>query len=105
MINLEIFLLGLLIVSTFTSLVTEGVKKILSEHNVTYYANTLVAIVSVVLSVFIAIGYMILTGVTFNTNVLVVIIAMIILSWLCAMVGYDKVIQALYQIKNPTKEG
>ena len=105
MINLETFLLGLLIISTFTSLVTEGVKKMLSEHNVTYYANTLVAIISVVLSVIIAVGYMILTGVTFNSNILVVVVAMIILSWLCAMVGYDKVVQALYQIKNPTKEG
>lgn len=105
MINLEIFLLGLLIVSTFTSLVTEGVKKILSEHNVAYYANTLVAVVSIVLSVIIAVGYMILTGIAFDANVFVVVIAMIILSWLCAMVGYDKVIQAICQIKNPTKEG
>ena len=31
MINLQIFLLGLLIVSTLTSLATEAVKKILSE--------------------------------------------------------------------------
>lgn len=105
MINLETFLLGLLITSTFTSLVTEGVKKILSEHNVAYYANSLVAIVSVVLSVLIAVGYMILSGIAFTSNVVIVIISLVILSWLCAMVGYDKVIQAICQIKNPTKEG
>lgn len=105
MINMEIFLLGLLITSTFTSLVTEGIKTVLSEHNRTYYANTLVGVVSIVLSVIIAVGYMILSGIAFTTNAVIVIIALVILSWLCAMVGYDKVIQAIYQIKNPTKEG
>lgn len=105
MINVETFLLGLLITSTFTSLVTEGVKKILSEHNVIYYANSLVALVSIVLSVIIAVGYMILSGVALTPNIAVVMIALVVLSWLCAMVGYDKVIQAICQIKNPTKEG
>lgn len=105
MISLEVFLLGLLISSTFTSLVTEGVKKLLTERNIDYYANTLVAIVSVVLSTAISVGYMVLTGVACSMQIIVVVLALVIMSWLCAMVGYDKVIQAICQINNPKKEG
>lgn len=105
MISLEVFLLGLLITSTFTSLVTEGVKKLMAERNIEYYANTLVAIISVVLSAVISIGYIIVTGLACTAQVIVVVIALVILSWLCAMVGYDKVIQAICQLNNPKKEG
>lgn len=41
MVNIETFMLGLLVVSTLTGLVTEAIKKILSERGITYYANTL----------------------------------------------------------------
>lgn len=105
MMNTEIFLLGLLIVSTFTSLVTEGIKQLLSEHNIPYYANTLVAVVSIVLSVAISAGYIVASGIEFTDRTAVAVISLVVLSWVCAMVGYDKVIQTIYQIKNPKKEG
>ena len=35
MVNVETFMLGLLIVSTLTSLVTEAIKKILCERGIT----------------------------------------------------------------------
>lgn len=105
MISLEVFLLGLLITSTFTSLVTEGVKKLMAERNIEYYANTLVAIISVVLSTAISVGYMVVTGMTCTAQTVVVVVALVVLSWLCAMVGYDKVVQAICQINTPKKEG
>lgn len=105
MISLEVFLLGLLITSTFTSLVTEGVKKLMAERNIEYYANTLVAIISVVLSTAISVGYMVVTGMACTAQTVVVIATLVVLSWLCAMVGYDKVIQAICQINTPKKEG
>ena len=40
MITLQTFLLGLLISSTFTSLATEAIKKILTENGKNYSANT-----------------------------------------------------------------
>jgi hypothetical protein len=104
MIAFEIFLLGLLIVSAFTSLVTEAVKKLLQECKVTCGANTLVAIVSAVLSTAVGIGYVVLAGITFTAQAIVCIIALIFLSWLCAMVGYDKVIQVITQFNKPGKE-
>jgi uncharacterized membrane protein (DUF106 family) len=41
MVNFETFLLGLLVISTLTGLVTEAVKKNMVEHNVDYRANTI----------------------------------------------------------------
>lgn len=104
MVNFEIFILGLLITSTLTSLVTESLKNIFVEHNINYRANTLAGIVSAVLSAAVAAGYLIITATTFTAQIVVLIIAQIFMSWLCAMVGYDKVVQAISQFKTTEKE-
>lgn len=104
MITLEIFLLGLLIASTFTGLVTEAVKNVLSEHNVNYYSNTLAGLVALVLSAAIGVGYIVLASIDFTTQVVVYFVALVFMSWLCAMVGYDKVIQAISQFKTYGKD-
>lgn len=103
MITFEVFLIGLMIISTITSLVTEGVKKILKEHNKNYNANTLVAIIATVLSAAVGVGYIIFTGTTFTAQVIICIIALVFASWLCAMVGYDKVIEVIQKLKGAGK--
>lgn len=97
--NLQTFVLGLLISSTLTSLTTEGVKKILTEKKKNYYANTLAGIVALVISAAIGICYVIVTDIGFSAAVVVTIVALIFMSWLSAMVGYDKVVQAISQFK------
>lgn len=92
MITVDIFLIGLMAVSTLTGLVTEAVKKILIECNVKYRANTVAGIVAAVLSAGLGIGYSAFTGIGFSAQVIVCIVALIFMGWLCAMVGYDKVI-------------
>ena len=104
MISLHGFMLGVLITSTLTSLATEAVKKLLAEHSKNYYANTLAGIVSVILSVAIGIGYMMLSSISFTSQTIVYLIALVFISWLCAMVGYDKVIQAISQFKTASAE-
>lgn len=104
MINFEIFLLGLLITSTLTGLVTEAVKKILTEHGKTYCANTLAGVIALVLSAAIGVGYIVLTSMTFTSQVAVYLITLVFMSWLCSMVGYDKVIQAISQFKMDRKD-
>ena len=104
MISFEIFLLGLLVTSVLTGLTTEAVKKVLAEHEVNYRANTLAGIVSLVLSVAIGIGYITLTGSQFTSQIVVCLVGQVFMSWLCAMVGYDKVIQAISQFKTNRKE-
>ena len=104
MISLEIFLFGLLGTSVFTGLVTEAIKNILIEYNKTYRANTLAGIVSLLMSSAIGVGYILLTNSAFSAQNIVCIIALVFMSWLCAMVGYDKVMQAISQIKTYRKD-
>ena len=104
MISFDIFLIGLLVVSTLPGLVTEAVKKLMTEHNVAYRANTLSAIVALFLSAIIGIGYVVLANVAFTAQIVVCIVALVFMSWLCAMVGYDKVVQVIGQFKTPGKD-
>jgi hypothetical protein len=93
-----------MITSALASLVTEAIKKILKEHQITYHANTLTGIVATVLSLCAGVGYILFTGIPFNAQSIIYVIALIFLSWLCSMVGYDKVTQTLSQIKTSGKE-
>ena len=99
MVNLDVFLLGLMITSTLTGLMTEAVKKILAEYNRSYRANTLAGVIALVLSTAVAIGYIVMTNTAFTAQIGVYFVAMLFLSWLGAMVGYDKVIQSITQFK------
>lgn len=97
--SLEMFLLMLLVVSVLAGLFTEAIKKVLDEHKKKYYSNLLAGAVSAVLAVLVDIGYVIMTETEINSKMAVILIALVLLSWLCAMVGYDKVIQAITQFK------
>lgn len=104
MISLEMFLLGLLVTSTLTGLVTEAIKIIMKEHKKEYKANTLAGVVATVLSAAICIGYILSSGCGFTTQIIVCLIAQVFMSWLCAMVGYDKVVQAISQFKTSRED-
>lgn len=104
MIPFETFLLGALIVSTVTGLVTEALKKILIEHKMNYHANALAGVVAVVLSAAIGVGYVVITGTAFTVSTIVQLVVLVFISWLCSMVGYDKVIQAIKQFKMGGKD-
>lgn len=102
MITMDVFLIGLMIVSTLTGLVTEAVKKIVAERNAECRPNTVSGIVAAILSAGVGICYVVLAGISFNAQIVVYIVALMFMSWLCAMVGYDKVVQI---IKNTNKKG
>lgn len=104
MITFQVFMLGVLATSIFTGLATEAIKKVLVEHKKNYYANTLAGIVSLILSLAIGAGYILITDIGFTTHTLVYLIALVFISWLCAMVGYDKVVQAIGQFKTTSAE-
>lgn len=104
MVNFETFLLGALIISTVTGLVTEAVKKILTEHKITYHANTLAGLIATILSAAMGVGYIMLSGVGFTSQTIIYLVILVLISWLCSMVGYDKVIQAIKQFKMDGKD-
>lgn len=97
--TLQIFLTGLLLVSILTGLATEAIKQILEEHKKQYYSNTIAGVVAILLAVSVDVGYTVLNNLSFDVAWVVYLIALIGLSWLCAMLGYDKVMQALTQIR------
>lgn len=99
MITFETFLMGLLVISTLTSLVTEAIKKILNTKMVNYDSNILAGISAAGLSVMVGVGYIVMTGIAFTAQIAVTIIALVFMSWLCAMVGYDKVVQVITSFK------
>lgn len=100
MITFQVFMLGAFITSAFTGLATEAIKKILTEHGKKYYANTLAGIASMVLSAAIGICYVVISNANFTSTTIVYIIALVFISWLGSMVGYDKVVQTISQFKN-----
>ena len=102
--NMEIFLMLLMAVSIFTGLFTEAVKMCLDSFKVKFASNLLAGVVAVVLSVLVSVAYILLAEIAYTDKMMVYLIALILLSWLSAMVGYDKVIQALMQFNNTKEE-
>lgn len=95
----EIFMMGLLAVSILTGLFTEAIKGWLTERGKKFYCNALAGYVAAGVSVLVSAGYLIITETAFNLKMAVYLIALVLLSWLAAMVGYDKVIQSITQFK------
>lgn len=94
----ELFVQALVAVSLLTTLTVEGLKKLFDEFKVSYKPNILAVIVSVVLSIVSVILYMVYFGIALNGQIIVLTICLVFLSFLCATVGYDKVIQTIKQI-------
>ncbi len=88
---------ALAIVSALVTLTVQGIKKILDEQGKPYKSNLLAAIVAIVLSVACVVGYVLYNGIPFTVQIVVMAVAFAFLSWLCAMVGYDKVAQLFKQ--------
>ena len=97
--TIETFLMLLLAVSVFTGLFTEAVKIVMDGLGAKYCSNVLAGGVAVILSVLVSAAYVVLTETAYNNKMMVYLIALTLLSWLSAMVGYDKVIQAILQIR------
>ena len=100
--KLEMFLMALLICSTLTSLIVEALKKMTGNENHAY--NVMAAIVSVIVAGAVSAAYLVMTGTHPDAKIWVIIIALVIGSWLCAMLGYDKIKQAILQIRGGGNE-
>ena len=98
--KIDMFAFALLVVSTLTSLVVQAAKAVLAEHHITMkHPNTVAGVVAVILAVLLAVGWVLYTVTAWSTQLILSIVALAILSWLCAMCGYDKIVQTLAQLK------
>ena len=84
-----------------TSLITEAVKKAFQVKR----PNIVALIVSIIVGAGVPCGYIIITPeLVMTVQDIVYVIALIVLTWLCSTLGYDKVIQTLAQIGGKDKE-
>lgn len=95
--SLEMFMLMLMITSTMTSLFTEAVKMVMDECKKTYHANVLAGVIALIVSVLVGVAYIVLNNAALTAQLGVYLVSLVLCSWLCAMVGYDKVMQAISQ--------
>lgn len=96
--TIQIFLILLTIFASFTSLLTEGIKKFLTGLDKSYASNIIVLISAVVVGILgTSIAYLVI-GVPWTLTNIAFILVMVIANWLGAMLGYDKVKQAITQL-------
>lgn len=101
--TLQVFLAMLMACSILTTLTVEAIKEMFTEGE-SRKANIIAAIVAIVLALIIGFGYAIIFAVAISVQYVVFIVALCFLSWLCAMIGYDKVVQAIEQITKGSGE-
>jgi flagellar biosynthesis protein FliQ len=95
--SLTLFLTLLVAFATVTSLVTQAVKMVLDGSKVVYSSNIVALITGLVVGIIgTAIVYQ-LMGISFTVNNIICIFLMGVADSLGAMIGYDKVIQAIKQ--------
>lgn len=97
--SVQIFLILLTIFAVITSLLTQGVKKFLDGVKVNYASNIVVLIIAVLVGVCGMLIYYTINGVPFIATNIIYILLMALANWLGAMLGYDKIKQAISQIK------
>ena len=96
--NIDFELLA--IISVLTTLTTEAIKKLMDKTSVNYVSNIIATIVSVVLSiVLVIVRPIIMDGVPFTPQLVYSGIVMAFFGALAAMLGWDKLIQTIKQLK------
>ena len=102
--TINVFLMLLTAFSIITSLFTEAIKKLLEGLEVSYASN-LVVLFSALLVGGIGMNiYYQFAEIEFTTTNCLCIFLMAVANWLVAMVGYDKVKQAILQLKGGGKD-
>lgn len=95
----EVFVMLLFAFSIFTSLFVEGSKNLLNSLNVTYASNILVLCIALIVGGLGTTFFYIWNDIAFTAKSIIGIFLMVCANWLVAMLGYDKVMQAITQVK------
>ena len=91
------FLMLLSAFSVLSGLVTEGIKKLISDKaNMSY--NIIALVVALVIGGVGSAVYYQLNAIPFNLDNIIYLVLMGLASGLCSMVGFDKIKQAIEQI-------
>ena len=99
MIGMENILFSVLVLSSISGLTTEALKKVFSKEP----ENLLACGCSIVISVIASIGYVMYFDLEVTPRLVVILISHMFVTWLTSMLGYDKIIQTIGQIKEKRK--
>ena len=98
--TITLFMALLVVLAVVTSLVTEAVKNFLDAFTyVDYASNVVVLIVAMLVGITGTATAYVLLDISFTLANVICIGLMAVSVWIGAMVGYDKVIQLIEQIK------
>lgn len=101
--TITLFMTLIVVLAIAVSLLTEAVKKFFEGTKVTYSSNVVVLIISIVVGIGgTAMAYISL-GIAFTPPNIVCMVLMAVAVWVGSMLGYDKVLQMVEQIKNIKK--
>lgn len=84
-----------MICSVLTGLITEALKKMVDVKK----PNIVAAAVSVIVGVAVSVAYIIYASIAVDATVILYTVTIVLFSWLCAMLGYEKVMETIVQIK------
>ena len=97
--TVTLFISLVTVFATATGLITEAVKKVLDGKGVQYASNIVACIVAAIVGIGGTAAYYALASIPFTGSNIVAMILMGVAVAVGSMVGYDKVIQAIKQIK------
>ena len=101
--NTHFLFVAITVISIFSGLFVEGIKKLLDEGNIKFSSNILAVIVSFVLSILSSIMYIVYNNIVVTPQIVIEVIIVCALTFLTSTCGYDKVVQAIEQIKQIKK--
>lgn len=101
--SISLFLTLLAFLAVAVSFLTEAVKKFCEGKKIQYSSNVVVLAISIIVGIAgTAVAYIFL-GIPFTPPNIICMVLMALAIWIGAMVGYDKVIQLIEQVKNIKK--
>lgn len=101
--NISMFLILLSAFSVISSLITEGIKRIIKDKTDLSY-NIIALVVAMIVGVVGCVVYYLLSDISFTAVNVICMVLMGLASGLVSMVGFDKVKQLIGQITNSIKK-
>lgn len=99
----EIFLALLTAFSLFTGLFVEAVKMSFDALKINYASNIIALCVSALVGGLGTVLFIVWNDYGWTTQNIITVFLMVCANWLVAMLGYDKVVQAIKQLKGGRK--
>ncbi len=98
--NIAFIISSLAFISSLIAVSVQAIKKVLDSMKKQYNSTVLAVAVSIVLSIGCSVGYIVYNSIGISAQVIIGVVAFTYLSFLCATVGYDKVIEIFKKGKN-----